>query len=126
MNSHPFENGNLLMPSSSIEIAKLPWNKHPTCRGVYLKHLITGEATGNRLSCHLVKIDPESEITVHSHEGKTELHEIIGGSGRGCIESREFDYTQGTIVVIPADKDHSLRAGQIGLLLLAKVFPALL
>jgi quercetin dioxygenase-like cupin family protein len=93
---------------------------------VFLKHLIKGKSTDNRLSCHLVKINPGCEIGIHNHVGKTELHEILSGFGHCMIEQKEFDYHKGVIGFIPADKNHSIKAENEGLFLLAKFFPALL
>ena len=108
------------------ESSQLPWNSHPTCEGVALKHLITGELTDGRLSCHLVKIDAGCEISEHVHAGQLELHEVLSGEGTGSLPGREIPYATGATVVIPADTAHKVLAGENTLYLLAKFTPALL
>ncbi len=126
METNFFEQGKLYLNGKCIEVSNLEWNEHPTFKGVFLKHLIKGESTGNQLSCHLVKINPGCEIGNHIHVGKTELHEVLSGSGKCWIEQTKIDYREGNIGFIPADKNHSVKAGDDGLFLLAKFFPALL
>ncbi len=76
-------------------------------------------------NCHLVKIDAGCEIGTHNHCGKTELHEVIFGHGKCFVGEKEIDYTTGKITVMPADINHKVTAGDEGLFLFAKFFPAL-
>jgi quercetin dioxygenase-like cupin family protein len=126
MDTNDLNKGKLYINGESIDVEKLNWNEHSAFKGVFLKHLIKGESTDYRLSCHLVKINPGCEIGIHNHVGKNELHEIISGSGLCLIEQTEIDYHKGVIGFIPADKNHSVKAENDGLFLLAKFFPALL
>lgn len=126
MDANIFNNGKLYINGESVDIENLPWNKHSAYEGVFLKHIIKGESTDHQLSCHLVKINPGCEIGTHNHAGKTELHEIITGSGHCIIEQSKIDYHRGVIGFIPADRNHSVKAEREGLFLLAKFFPALL
>ncbi len=126
METKQFEKGTLFMNGENINIENLPWNEHPTFKGVFLKHVIKGKSTNNQLSCHLVKINPDCEIGLHNHAGKTELHEIIDGFGECVIEQDKLNYQKGTTGFIPADKNHLVKAGNQGLFILAKFFPALL
>lgn len=126
MSTNPFCNGPLFVNGESIDIEKLTWNEHPTFKGVFLKHIIRGDSTNNQLSCHLVRVDASCELMLHSHAGKSELHEVIAGGGECTIDTETVSYRQGTVSLIPADKNHSVKAGKEGLLLLAKFFPALL
>jgi len=126
MDTNKFNKGKLYINDECIDIGNLIWHEHPDFKGVFLKHLIIGKNTKNCLSCHLVKINPNCGIGIHKHKGKTELHEIISGNGYCMIEQNKFDYQKGIIGFIPADKNHSVKSGDNGLLLLAKFFPALL
>jgi quercetin dioxygenase-like cupin family protein len=126
MESNIFDKGILSINGTTIDFESIPWNEHTDFKGVFLKHIIKGESTGNRLSCHLVRMNPGCEIGIHIHSGKTELHEIIQGSGICTIEQSKIEYHKGVIGFIPADKNHSITAEQEGLFLLAKFFPALL
>jgi len=93
---------------------------------VYLKHLVKGELTGGRLSCHLIQIKAGHAIGDHLHPDKWELHEIIEGSGTGVVNGEEIAYTPGVMSVIPEGISHKVIAGQREMYLLAKFVPALL
>ncbi len=101
------------------------WNAHPIYKGVYLKHLVLGSDTDNRLSCHIVKVDPYCTLEEHLHDGKLELHEVIAGSGTCFLNGKEITYLPGVIGVIPANVKHKVTAGKNGLYLMAKFAPAL-
>ncbi len=113
-------------PDRIEEIGKLEWVRHPTCKGVFLKHLIKGADTGNSLSCHLVKVEPLAVLVEHIHEKQWELHEVIEGNGSCVLGDKEAPYSPGRMAMIPQGVTHSVRAGEHGLVLLAKFFPALL
>ena len=64
------------------------WNKHATCPGVYLKHLVKGSETGGQFSCHLVKVEAGCEISEHIHANNWEIHEIVSGQASGYLEEK--------------------------------------
>ncbi|AIZ56909.1 AraC-like ligand binding domain protein [Candidatus Methanoplasma termitum] len=99
---------------------------HKTFKGVYLKHLVTGERTEGRISSHLVKIEPLCVLDTHTHPEQIEIHEVIQGSGECLIAGRKLRYVPGTVTVIPQGTPHKVTAGENGLYLLAKFTPALL
>jgi len=126
MNANGFDNGKVFINNACVDIEQIEWSAHPAFKGVYLKHIIKGESTENRLSCHLIKVEPGCEIGIHNHPGKTELHEVINGGGYCLLENKKLNYHKGVVGFIPADTGHSVRAGSEGLFLFAKFFPALL
>ena len=101
------------------------WNAHPLYRGVYMKNFLSARDTDNKISTHLVKIEPDCTIELHVHPGKGELHEIIDGEGIAFVQEKNVDYRSGISSFIPADTPHSITAGANGLLLMAKFIPAL-
>jgi quercetin dioxygenase-like cupin family protein len=118
--------GRLVMTlNGTKDAAALPWNAHPTFPGVSLKHLVTGADTGGAISCHLVRLEPGCQLKSHVHEGQWELHEVVAGSGTAGLDGRTADYLPGVMVVIPKGKSHHVTAGDGGLCLFAKFFPAL-
>jgi len=121
-----FENGKMVISGIQYNIDNIEWNPHPAFKGVSMKHIIKGADTNGRLSCHIVKIDPECEIGNHIHEGKLELHEVVTGHGRGTIGEESFDYSAGMVSYIPDDIKHSVKAGKDGMYILAKFSPALI
>lgn len=92
MDTNYFNTGKLYINNICLDVESLEWNGHPAFKGVFLKHIIKGENTNNSLSCHLVKISPDCEIGIHNHTGKTELHEILSGSGTCNIEQTNIFY----------------------------------
>lgn len=102
------------------------WNKHPNFEGVELKHLVRGEATKGALSCHLVRVAPGKCLQSHTHDPQWELHEVVAGDGCAKVGERNVEYTPGTMAVIKSGAVHEVTAGDKGLVLFAKFFPALL
>ena len=105
---------------------EIPWNQHPKFKGVYLKHLIKGADTDGKLSCHMVKIDPDAILEEHIHENQWELHEVIKGEGKFILDTKETPYYPGRMGMIPKGTNHKVIAGEKGMVLLAKFFPALI
>lgn len=106
-------------------IDELAWNEHPGFKGVFMKNMLCGCQTNQKLSTHLVKILPHCEIGDHMHDGKSELHEILEGQGVAIVNNTEIHYEKGTVSFIPENMQHKITAGEQGLLLMAKFTPAL-
>ena len=120
-----FLTGTVVFTNKEQKISDLPWNPHASFNGVYLKHLIEGKDTDNKLSCHIVKIDPGCVLDTHFHDGKIEIHEIIAGSGKMYLDNKEIDYAPGQICLIPANVPHRVVSGKEGMYILAKFYPSL-
>ncbi|WP_415717180.1 cupin domain-containing protein [Maridesulfovibrio sp.] len=119
-------NGTIVTIDGAINSAAQIWNPHPAFEGVQLKHLVTGKNTGGQLSCHIVRIDPGCTLRSHVHDNQWELHEIIDGSGEATLNNVTTAYHPGKSAIIPKGELHSVQAGEEGLTLLAKFFPALI
>ena len=100
------------------------WVAHPTCPGVLLKHLVRGTDNGGSCSLSLVRIDPGCEIATHRHEGRSEVHHVLRGSG-ACHMGERLAYSEGTMAHIPPQAEHRVVAGPEGLSLVAIFAPAL-
>lgn len=120
------DEGKVACVDREINAKDLPWNEHPSFKGVYLKHLVKGEHTKGKFSCHLVKVRKGLEIGEHIHEGKWELHEVIEGSGKCVLMDKEVKYQPGVSAIIPEGLKHRVFAIESDLYLLAKFVPALL
>jgi quercetin dioxygenase-like cupin family protein len=103
----------------------LPWRPHPAFAGVSLRHLVTGADTEGALSCHIVRLMPGAKLASHVHDGQWELHEVVSGSGTAELGEATAAYVPGVSAVIPRGTAHAVTAGEDGLCLLAKFFPAL-
>ena len=119
-------NGTIHYSDRSVNISDVEWAKHHKFKGVYLKHMIKDADTDGLFSSHLVKIDPNCCLEAHCHENQLELHEVIEGDGLCRLIEETFDYHLGKMAVIPKGENHMVRAGENGLTLIAKFFPALL
>lgn len=124
--NQPDEQGTIITPETRQTIRDLPWNKHATCEGVFLKHLITGAVTNGQFSCHLVRVQAGHEISEHIHAKNWELHEVIAGDGRGFLNGQELSYQPGNTIVIPLGEKHRVVAESADLYLWAKFIPALI
>lgn len=128
MNNEVFEkfnDGLLKLPTGTIKFGDIPWSKHPTFEGVELKHIVTAKDTEGAFSYHLVRIAPNKSIKEHIHETQLETHEVIAGDGLCINDGKVLNYEVGTISIMPAKVPHEVNAGENGLYLFAKFFPAL-
>ena len=128
MNKETFEafnHGELRLPDQTIAFDQIPWSKHPVFEGVELKHIITAKDTDGEYSYHLVRIAPNKSILDHIHETQLETHEVIAGTGKCINNGSELIYEPGVISIMPATVHHEVQAGEDGLYLFAKFFPAL-
>lgn len=120
-----FDRGNLSLPNGNKPFTAMPWCKHPTFEGVELKHIVTAADTNGEFSFHLVKIAPNKKIELHTHDTQLETHEVVCGSGVCVNEGQELAYSVGTISIMRMGTQHEVIAGDDGLYLFAKFFPAL-
>ncbi|MDR1724362.1 MAG: cupin domain-containing protein [Tannerella sp.] len=120
-----FLKGNVFLINGEQSVRDLPWNPHPSFKGVALKHLLLGKDSENQVSCHIVRIEPGCMLDTHIHDGKAEIHEVVAGSGKMYLDGREIEYSVGTLCLIPANTKHKVVAGKNGMYLFAKFLPAL-
>lgn len=120
-----FNNGELVIPGYKKAFSDLPWSKHPTFDGVELKHIVTAQDTDGQFSYHLVRVAPNKRLENHTHEKQLETHEVISGSGTCINGGTSIPYQAGTLSIMPAGIEHQVTAGNDGLCLFAKFFPAL-
>lgn len=120
-----FNNGKLVLPEREADFAKIQWSKHPSFKGVELKHMVTAKDTDGKFSFHLVRIAPHCSIGNHIHETQLETHEVIKGRGKCVNAGGVIIYEAGTISIMQAGVPHEVTAGSEGLYLFAKFMPAL-
>lgn len=120
-----FINGKLSLPNKEISFENISWSKHPAFEGVELKHIITSKDTNGEFSFHLVRIEPNKKIGMHIHETQLETHEVIFGTGVCINDNVKLKYSPGIISIFPKKVMHEVIAGDNGLYLFAKFFPAL-
>lgn len=111
-----FDTGTAFANGCTGNLAELPWKAHPKFAGVALKDIVAA----SRFTCHLVQVEPEHAIGLHTHTDSIELHEVISGSGICRTEQGDVVYTPGTVAVMEANAPHEVVAGKDGLCLFAK------
>ena len=115
-----FDNGTLLAGETTYALAEHPWQPHKEYPGVFLKTLVSTEHTGGLCTCHMVRIEADHAILLHTHPGSLELHEVLQGSGICYMNNMATPYKPGTVGVIPANTPHEVKADGSGLWLFAK------
>jgi quercetin dioxygenase-like cupin family protein len=115
----------IISTGSDRQAGSLPWNPHPKFAGVSLRHLVTGNDTGGRVSLHHVRVDAGCAIGDHAHAGQVEIHDVLEGEGICTVAAKEIRYAAGVMGIMPADTVHRVVAGEQGLLLLATFSPPL-
>lgn len=118
--------GRIVYTDKELNVTELDWNPHPSFTGVFLKHLVKGDSSGGKFSCHLIRIKDGFEIGEHIHNDKWEFINIVGGVGKGEIAGKEIVCEPGVSMVVPENVKHRIEAGSGDVYLLAKFIPALL
>lgn len=119
-----FNTGLLALPTKTVALENCDWKDHPKFEGVSLKCILSGEDTNGAFSFHLVRIAPNKQIDFHIHAEQVETHEVIAGSGYCINDGVKLDYAPGTLSIFPKAIEHKVVAGEEGLYLFAKFFPA--
>ena len=89
-----FNNGKLVLPEKETGFAGIEWSKHPTFKGVELKHIITAKDTDGKFSCHFER-DSRDMLTrrlafvllVVSCKNRVIFHTDSASRGRGMSRS---------------------------------------
>ncbi|MBF8984760.1 cupin [Lutibacter sp. B2] len=120
-----FDKGILLNQSNKLDLTKSDWNTIPNLKGVHLKDILISSETQGAISCHLVKIEPNCKIDLHTHPDHLEIHEVIQGAGHCILNTESHEYNCGTVSILPKNLKHEVIAGDKGLYLFAKFIPAI-
>lgn len=120
-----FSAGKLCCPDHETDFNTVPWSKHPKFDGVEMKHIITAKETEGQFSFHLIRIAPGHNIGLHIHETQLETHEVIEGEGVCVNNGLEIKYGPGVISIFQPETRHEVKAGDQGLCMFAKFWPAL-
>ena len=118
--------GKIVYTDKELNVTDLEWNPHPSFKGVFLKHLVKGDSSEGKFSCHLIRITDGFEIGEHVHDGKWEFINIVGGTGKGELAGQKFVCELGVSMVVPENVKHRIAADNGDVYLLAKFVPALL
>lgn len=84
------------------------YEKHPSMKGVYLKHFFSGEID-NRLNNLEVRIEPGCEITSHTHDNSNEFYYVVKGNGLFLIDGKWEYIREGEALLAPKTVEHGLK-----------------
>ncbi len=101
------------------------WSDHPKFPCVRLCRLVSGAESGGQFSTLLVSVDPNCRMLAHRHDAEVEQHLVLAGEGRLDLDGQLRDYRPGSLAVIPQNAEHSVTAGERGMVILALFSPAL-
>lgn len=59
-----------------------------------------------------IEMKPNAEMSYHSHSSRTEIWNIISGTGKVCINGESKTVKAGDVVQIPVDTRHSIKANE--------------
>jgi quercetin dioxygenase-like cupin family protein len=90
-----------------------------------MRRLASGAETAGRFTTLLVSIEPNGRMLAHRHEAEVEQHVVLSGDGRLQLDDRLHAYRPGSLAVIPQNAEHSVTAGEGGMVILALFSPAL-
>ena len=102
-----------------------PWRDHPRFAGVRLRLLAGGDQTDGRFSTYLVAIAPGQGMDSHRHDAQVEQHLVIAGTGTLTRGGAVQDYRRGSLAILSQGLEHSVWAGDDGMMLIALFAPAL-
>jgi quercetin dioxygenase-like cupin family protein len=101
------------------------WSDHPKFPGVRTRRLASGAESAGRFTTLLVSIGPNSRMFAHRHQAEVEQHVVLGGDGRLELDGQNRGYQPGSSAVIPQNAEHSVTAGEHGMVILALFSSAL-
>ena len=59
-----------------------------------------------------IEMKPNAEMSYHSHSYRSEIWNIISGTGKVCINGESKTVKAGDVVQIPVDARHSIKANE--------------
>ncbi len=95
------------MEPQIVRSDSMPWQPHSRFKGVWTKVIVSGK-TNPVMSVHLVKIDPDNSIPLHTHPDSAETFMVISGRGICSLGDRTVAFGPGDCAVAPAGVEHGL------------------
>jgi quercetin dioxygenase-like cupin family protein len=123
--SSTLEKTTIFFPEQVVHADDMPWYSPPGWKGVFLKDLIGENQTYGKFSYHLVRVQENCEVPLHSHDTQWEWNAILGGNGTFILNKKEISVSKGQTFVTPPGVSHIIRAGNRDIVLLAMFVPPL-
>jgi quercetin dioxygenase-like cupin family protein len=98
------------------------YQKHPTEKGVFIKHFFSKEDTNGILNNLEVRIEQGCQISPHRHENSSEFYYVVRGSGMFLVNG-EWEYIHaGEAMVAPINIEHGVKNTSSDALILLSTF----
>ena len=104
-----------------IDATALPWAPHRVFPGVYAQTIVDAQ-TGVDIEVKSIRVAPEGEIGLHTHENSAETFYILSGEGLICTEDQAQPCHAGVCVHAKAGVVHGIKNTGEGELQLLAVF----
>ena len=95
------------------------FSNHPSFAGVRLATLVAGQQSGGAMKTLLVRLEPGARMLPHCHEREAEQHLVLDGEGEAMVGDKRLVYHPGALSLIPRGEQHSVLAGERGMMILA-------
>ena len=66
----------------------------------------------NQENSKTIKMEPNTEMSQHSHSSRNEIWNIISGTGVVCINGELKNVRAGDVIQIPINTRHSIKANE--------------
>lgn len=85
------------------------YKKHPTEKGVFMKHFFSKDDTNGALNNLEVRIEPGCEIRPHIHDNSSEFYYVVSGSGMFLINGNWEYFRAGEAIIAPINVEHGIK-----------------
>ncbi len=99
---------------------------HPKDKGVFMKILFTSKQN-DRLTNGEIKINPDSQVSLHTHDNTSEFYYIVEGVGEFHINGECNPVKKGDALMCPMGTEHGFKnTGREPLILFVTFSPAVI
>jgi quercetin dioxygenase-like cupin family protein len=91
-----------------VDQADIPWKPHQRYPSVDFKPLISADDNAYA-SVAMVRFPSGGVIGLHAHPKEIETIYCLAGTGEFTLDGREFSFSSGQIIAVPAGVEHGLR-----------------
>jgi quercetin dioxygenase-like cupin family protein len=96
--------------------------KHPTEKGVFIKHFFSGSDTNGTLNNLEVRIEPGCQISPHKHDNASEYYYVVQGSGMFLVNGNWEYFHAGEAIIAPINVEHGIKNHTNEILILFSTF----
>ena len=98
------------------------YKKHPTEKGVFIKHFFSKEDTNGILNNLEVRVESGCQINPHKHENSAEFCYVVSGNGLFLVNGEWECIRAGEAIMSPINTDHGIKNNSNETLILFSTF----